>query len=141
MRVVLDSNIYLSGLIFPGSKPAMILNLANKGTFEVFCSDFIVDEIGRILIKKFGYDERTTDQFIGTFLKFVKIIIPQNKVEIIETKKDDNRILECALSARADYLITGDKKHILPLRKIGKIKIINPAEFIEILKEKDEKVS
>lgn len=139
MKVVLDSNIYLSGLIFPNSKPALILYLAGRDEFEVYCSDFIVGEIRRILIKKFGYDERTTDQFIETFLRFVKIIIPQNNISIIKTKNDDNRILECALSVQADYLVTGDKKHILPLEKIGSTRIINPADFIEIMKEKDKK--
>jgi len=133
----LDSNIYLSGLIFPDSKPALILHLASKREFEVYCSDSIVGEIERILIKKFDYDERTTDQFIGSFLKFVEIITPENKISIIKTKKDDNRILECALSAEADYLVTGEKKHILPLGKIDGTKIINPADFIEMLKGKE----
>lgn len=137
MRVVIDSNIYLSGLIFPDSKPALILYLANQGKFKVYCSDFIVDEIRRILIKKFGYNERIANQFIGEFLKFIKIIIPHKKINIIKANKDDNHILECALFAKADYLITGDKKHILPLGKIGKTEIINPAEFIKMLIEKD----
>lgn len=136
MRVVMDSNIYLSGLVFPESKPAHILHLANRGEFEVYCSDFIVGEVRRVLTKKFNYTERTSDQFVEAFLKFVKIIVPQDKIDIIKVKKDDNHILECALSAKADYLITGDKKHILPLAKIGNTKIVNPAEFIGILEEK-----
>ena len=137
MKIVLDSNVYLSGLIFPRSKPALILSLTRKGVFEVFCSDFIVGEIRRILVMKFGYSERIAEQFIEEFLKFAKVILPDKKVHLIKAKKDDNRILECAISAKADYLITGDKKHILPLRKVGRTKIISPTEFLNELRNDD----
>ena len=134
MKVVLDTNIYLSGLIFSDSNPALILNFAQKGKFELYCSDFIIKEIRRNLIVKFGYDEISTEQFIEELLKISKIVIARRKVAIIKIKKDDNRILECALAAKADYLVTGDKKHILPLGKIKKTKIVSAAEFVEKLK-------
>ncbi|PIX30101.1 putative toxin-antitoxin system toxin component, PIN family [Candidatus Berkelbacteria bacterium CG_4_10_14_0_8_um_filter_42_34] len=134
MKVVLDTNIYLSGLIFSNSNPALILDFARRGKFELYCSDFIIREIRRNLIIKFGYDEIIAEQFIEEILKISKIIIVRRKVEIIKVRKDDNRILECALAAKADYLITGDKKHILPLGKIAVTKIISAAEFIEKLK-------
>lgn len=133
MKVVLDSNIYLSGLIFSDSNPALILDFAQKGKFELYCSDFIIKEIHRNLIIKFGYNETMAEQFIEEILKITKIIIPRRKVKIIKVKKDDNRILECALAAKADYLVTGDKKHILPLRKIVGTKIISAADFVEII--------
>jgi len=133
MKVVLDTNIYLSGLIFPNSKPAFILYLARQRKFELYGSDFIINEIQRNLALKFGYDEKTVEQFIKEILKFIKIIIPKKKINLIKEKKDDNRILECAFCADADYLITGDKKHILPLSKIGRTKIISAADFIKEL--------
>jgi putative PIN family toxin of toxin-antitoxin system len=133
MKVVLDTNIFLSGLIFPKSKPSLILSLARKREFETYCSIFIIREIKLVLADKFGFDEKTINQFAEELLQFVIVIDPHKKVNIISAKKDDNRILECALSAKADYLITGDKKHILPLRKIGTIKTINASDFIEEL--------
>lgn len=134
MKVVLDTNIYLSGLIFPGSNPALILDLAQKRKFELYCSDFILEEIRRNLIIKFGYSETVAEQFIEEILKIVKIIIPREKVDMIKNKEDDNRILECALAAKADYLVTGDKKHILPLRQNAETEIISATGFIEKLK-------
>lgn len=86
---------------------------------------------------KFGYSERIADQFIEEFLKFAKVILPDKKVHLIRAKKDDNRILECAMSAKADYLITGDKKHILPLGEVGKTRIISPAEFLNEFQNDD----
>lgn len=133
MKVVFDTNIYLSGLIFPGSNPALILDFAQKRKFELYCSDFIIGEIRRNLTIKFGYDDAMVEQFIQEILKITKIIIPRRKVNIIKNKEDDNRILECALMAKADYLVTGDKKHILPLKKIAKTEIISASDFIEKL--------
>lgn len=134
MKVVIDTNIYLSGLIFSDSNPALILDFAQKRKFELYCSDFIIREIRRNLVIKFGYNEMVAEQFIEEILKITKIIIPRRKIDIIKVKKDDNRILECALAAKADYLVTGDKKHILPLKKIAETKIISESDFIEKLK-------
>lgn len=133
MKVVFDTNIYLSGLIFSGSNPALILDLAGKRKFELYCSNFIINEIRRNLIIKFGYDEAVAEQFIEEILKITTIIIPRRKVNIIKNKESDNRILECALAAKADYLVTGDKKHILPLGKIVKTKIISASDFVDKL--------
>ncbi|MDO8444117.1 MAG: putative toxin-antitoxin system toxin component, PIN family [bacterium] len=137
MKVVLDTNIYLSGLIFKDSKPSLILDLAKKGKFEIYCSDFIIAEIERIFVSKFGYSQKTVDKIIIEILKFVQIIEPDKQVDAIKAKADDNRILECALSAKADYLVTGDKKHILPLGKIGETKIINAADFLDELNQSE----
>ncbi|PIS07990.1 putative toxin-antitoxin system toxin component, PIN family [Candidatus Berkelbacteria bacterium CG10_big_fil_rev_8_21_14_0_10_43_13] len=133
MKVVLDTNIYLSGLIFPNSKPSLVLDLAKEGKFEIYCSDFIIVEIERIFIAKFGYGQNTTDKIILEILKFVKVIQPDKKVDVIKSNADDNHILECAMSAQADYLVTGDKKHILPLKKFGTTKIVNASDFLEKL--------
>lgn len=131
MKVVIDTNIYLSGLVFPDSKPAQILNLAKKNKFSVYCSPFIISEIRRNLASKFNYNNRVADIFIGEILKYVNIIIPEKKTSLIKAKKDDNFVLDCAIAAKADFLISGDKKHILPIKIIAKTKIISAAEFIQ----------
>lgn len=131
MKVVLDTNIYLSGLIFPKSKPALILRLAKRKKFLTYCSSFIIFEIRRNLMIKFGLEDQIVQKIIDDILKYVQLITPKKHLNIILTKKDDNRILDCAIAAEADFLVTGDKKHILPIKKIGKTKIISAAEFIQ----------
>lgn len=133
MKVVLDTNIYLSGLIFPDSKPALILSLAKKAKFSVYCSSFIVSELHRNLILKFGYKDEIAEEIINDILKYVKLIVPEKMINLIKAKKDDNRILECAVAAKADFLVTGDKKHILPIKKIASTKIVSSSEFIDHL--------
>ena len=134
MKVVLDTNIYLSALIFPNSKPALILYLAKLGNFSVFCSSFIISEIRRNLRLKFDLSDEIAEKIIDDVLKYVKIITPQAKINLITAKYNDNLILDCAVAAKADFLVTGDKKHILPIKKISKTEIISAATFIEKLK-------
>lgn len=133
MKVILDTNIYLSALIFPESKPALILHLAKRKEFSVFCSSFIISEIRRNLRLKFDLDDNVAEKIIDDILKYVKIITPQAKINLITAKHNDNLILDCAVAAGADFLVTGDKKHILPIKKIGKTEIISAANFIEKL--------
>lgn len=130
MRVVLDTNIYLSGLLFPEGFPAKILQLARARKIRVYCSKFIIDELKKNLIVKFNYSEVVAEKFIEEILKFVRIVRPQVKIQIVKEKDDDNRILEAACVVKADYLVSGDKKHILPLKKFRGVRIISAREFI-----------
>ena len=134
MKVVLDTNIYLSALVFPDSKPALILYLAKRAEFSVFCSSFIILEIRRNLMLKFGIENEVVEKIIDDILQYVQLITPAKKTRLITAKSDDNLILDCALAAKAEFLVTGDKKHILPIKQIGKTEIVSAAEFIEKLK-------
>lgn len=131
MKVVLDSNIILSALIFPKSKPACVLKLAKQSKIELYLSQFIIKEIKKNLNVKFDYSESLSNKVINELLKFGKIVIIKKQISLIKEKTDDNRILETAIAAKADYLISGDKKHILPLKNIGKTKIISASDFLD----------
>ena len=137
MKVVLDTNIYISGYIFPGEKTSLVLDLAQKKEFEVYCSPFIIEKVRRMLTTKFEYKEFIANQFIEQILLFAHVIYPNKEVNIIKTNIDDNQILNCVLTVKADYLITGDKKHLLPIKKVGKTKIVSVTEFLEIFKSLD----
>jgi predicted nucleic acid-binding protein len=60
------------------------------------------------------------------------LVEPTERITLVTAKDDDNRILECAVAARADYLVTGDKEHLLPLRSIGPTQIVAPAAFLAL---------
>ena len=62
-------------------------------------------------------------------------MVPYRKVDIVKNDEADNRILECALEAQAHYLVSGDKRHLLPLKKFEGIRIVSPAEFLEFLEK------
>ena len=132
MRVVLDTNVLLSALAFPGSKPDQVLQRVRRGEVELFLSPFILAEFERILRDKFRFTKRQTDERVTAIRHMATLVEPTERITLVATKDDDNRILECALAARADYLVTGDKEHLLPLRSVGPTQIVTPAAFLTL---------
>ncbi len=130
VRVVIDTNVYISGLTFTG-KPNEVLELMIKEKIEVYISPFILGEIETILKKTFGWDEEQVKKALNQIKRKVTQIQPKAKVSIVKQKDSDNRIIECAIEAKAQYLVSGDTKHLLPLKQYHGIKIISPAKFLE----------
>ncbi len=106
MRVVLDTNVIVSGLNFPGNE-RLVLELAFRGRLELCLSPFILDEFISTLVLKLGWNEERSAQVLGVLRDAVPVIEPQRLSEMIEGGHADNRILECAVAVSAAYLVTG----------------------------------
>lgn len=132
LKVVLDTNIYVSAILV-GGKPEQIIDLAREGVIEVFISKPILVEIERILKEKLRHtDEQVQFELLDT-KSVTKFISPKAKVAVVQGDEADNRILECAIHGKVDYLISGDTKHLQPLKQYKGVKILSPAEFLEKL--------
>jgi putative PIN family toxin of toxin-antitoxin system len=132
LKVVIDTNVLISALNF-GGKPAQILRLFIRGEIEVYISSFILNELKRILREKFEWEEDRIADVIRRIREKAIEVHPKRKVLLIKEKRDDNRILECALEGKARYIISGDKRHLLPLKKYRGIKILSPGEFLRVV--------
>lgn len=130
IRVLLDTNVILSAILF-GGKPRQILDLISAFQIQGFLSRHILAEVSGVLRKKFKLSQEKIDQIESLLVESFQVIEPDFSVNLIKGKLADNRILECALAAKADYLISGDTKHILPLKKIKGTKIVSPDEFLK----------
>jgi uncharacterized protein len=116
------------GLIFPRANQPGCLIWVARGKFANFTSAFILNETTRNLILKFSWTEeesKSASLWLKTFSTLVK---PGIRISVISCEPD-NRILECALEAQANYIITGDH-HLLDLKTYQEIKILTPAEFL-----------
>ena len=132
MRVVPDTNVVVSGLNFPGNE-RLILELALRGRFELYLSPFILEEVTGVLGRKFGWDEDRAAEACRTLEKAGTVIEPRRLPDVIEANEADNRILECATEASADYLITGDRRHLLPLEEHQGVTMLNAPRFLAVL--------
>lgn len=130
-RVVLDTNVYLSGIIF-GGNPKHILDLILDRKITAFTSPAILLEISQKLQEKFGWSKNQILTTVKTLAKTVTVVSPQRKLNVVKSDKTDNKIIEAAVEAEADYIITGDK-HLLQIRKYQNIKIVFPSSFLSIL--------
>ena len=132
MRVVLDTNVIISALNFPGNE-RLVLELALRGRFEFYLSRFIMEEAAGVLVGKFGWDEERTAQAIRVIENAAAIIDPPRLAEVVEGDHADNRVLECAVAARAEYLVTGDRRHLLPIGEHQGTRIVNAPRFLSAL--------
>ena len=134
MRVVLDTNVIVSGLNFPGNE-RLVLELALRGRFELCLSPFILDEVAGVLVGKFDWAEERSAQALRALGDAATVVETRRLPEVIEDGHPDNRILECAVEASADYLVTGDRRHLLPLQEHQGVRILNAPKFLSVESE------
>ena len=132
MRVVLDTNVIVSGLNFPGNE-RLVLGLALRGRFELCLSPFILEEVAGVLTRKFGWSEERSSQAVQALRDAATIIEPVQPPPEIADSQADNRILGCAAEAAAVYLVTGDRRHLLPIGEHSGAKILNAPLFLSAL--------
>jgi len=131
LRVVLDTNVYISAILF-GGKCEEILKLASQRLFEVVISKKILGEIKSVLKEKFYW----TDKQIAEVIKYIKeiafVINPDISLNVVKEDPADNKIIECAVASNATYIVTGDKQHLLAIKEYAGIKIISLMEFLKL---------
>ena len=137
MRVVLDANIIVSGLITEHGNQAHILDLAAEGRFSLFLSNFILEEVAGVMPRKFGWDLQRVARTFSVLTDTATILDPPNSGHTLTGHPPDDRILDCVAAAEADFLVTGDRRHLLPLRTFGNARIVTAAEFLEELEASD----
>lgn len=131
MKVVFDTNVFVSAFIVQGSRSESAFLLAQRHTVELYSSVPILTETARVLRTKFNQPE----QDIATALKLIsRASIISRPVRTITALEDlpDNRILECAATAQADAIVTGDQ-HLLKLRTFECIAIVRVADFLRMI--------
>ena len=131
LRVACDTNVLLSMLGLPGRRLEILWEVIERGDIELVLSEFILEELSRNLIRKIKLSEGETAEILRTLSDYAEIVSPKQRVSVIRQKESDNRILECALAASADVLITGNFKHIRPLGSFRGIEILTPREFLD----------
>jgi len=135
-RAVLDTNVFVSGLINPKGAPSAILRALQSKRFILVSSPPINEEIIEVLNRpyirdRYGLGDRIFDvSFILWELAELVIDLPDVRVS---TDPDDDKFLATADAGRADYLVTGDVGDLLRLHKYRDVAIISPREFVSIL--------
>ena len=133
IRIVLDTNVYISALLF-GGKPADVILLARdrEGIF-IYSSPYILEEVRKVLSEKFNWPEDKARELHDLLATRARLVDAQERIFDIQDDAD-NRVLECAVSSRAHYIVSGDK-HLLDLKEFRSISIIKPAEFLALLSD------
>ena len=132
MRVVLDTNVIISGLNFQGNE-RLVLDLARRGRFDLCLSNFVLQEVSAVLDRKFGWHETRITHSVRMLGDWAQMVDPTEPLEVVKHHPADNLILACAVEASADYLVTGDRRHLLPIKQFRGTRIVNAASFLSDL--------
>jgi putative PIN family toxin of toxin-antitoxin system len=110
VRIVFDTNVYISAFAAPGSRSSLALQLAARGVFELVVSPAILAELHRKLSgPKFGFSEQELDDADRNIAQIATIVEPEVELSVLDDEPD-NRILECAVASGASAIVTGDKE-------------------------------
>jgi putative PIN family toxin of toxin-antitoxin system len=128
---VLDTNVMVSGLLRSAGPPAAVIELGFSGQFRWYISESIWAEYAVVLARKrLGIDPRRAAEFFVDLRDVAVFVTPTKKLHPCADANDD-KFLECALEARADYVVTGNARHY-PTR-FQDIRVILPRQFFTIL--------
>jgi putative PIN family toxin of toxin-antitoxin system len=129
VKVVFDTNVLVSALVFPGGRGEEALSRIIAERDELILSKPILDELLAVLARKFSRDTEELAR-VALFLADIgSMVKPRRRVAVLKDAAD-NRILECALAGRAQAVVTGDKA-LLALEEYQGVRILSLASFLE----------
>jgi putative PIN family toxin of toxin-antitoxin system len=127
IRVVADTNIFVSAIMF-GGLPGAFLDLALRGSFSLIVSIPILDELDEKLRLKFQVSADDSSAIRAKLEAIADMVTPTENLAIIVDDPDDDRVLECAIEGRADFIVSGDR-HLLRLASFKSIPILTVRQF------------
>jgi uncharacterized protein len=131
LRVVLDTNVYFSALTYPQGVPFQIWQKAIRQDFVLIVSPAIIREVADVLRNKDGWHEAAIVVAVKLMAKVGDVVVPRISLQVVAGDPDDDRILECAITGKADLIVSGDR-HLRRLKSFEGIGIVRPIDFLRI---------
>lgn len=133
-RVVADTNVLVSAIQF-GGKPKQLLDLAVDGHIDLGISEAIVEETLRVLRDKFHRTPDEVEESDRQLRVVARVVTPTETIKAVADDPSDDRILECAVAAAAEVIVSGDR-HLLALGSFRGVPIQRIGEFLAALEVK-----
>lgn len=133
VRIVLDTNILVSGLLYPG-KPRRLIDLTIRGRIEAVSSIEMIDELRGVLSReKFGLSKEEQAAMIDFVIRLVSITVLKSKFKAVKDP-DDDMVINTAYDGKAVYIVSGDNE-VLELKQFGEIRIVKASEMLRLIEE------
>ena len=129
MRVVFDTNIFVSAFVLPGSRADAALIRVVDDIDQLVISKVIIDELLTVLARKFARDADELARVAVFLSDLAEVVRPRGRIDVLQDGAD-NRILECARTGKVDVIVTGDKA-MIELGSYRSINIISLRNFLE----------
>lgn len=134
MNIVLDTNTIISGLFWKGA-PRQLLDLARSGTFSLFTSPDLLAELSNVLERqkfsaRIAQVSVSVEELVLGYASLAVTVRPHKINPVIKADPDDDKVLACAITAKAEIIVSGDS-HLLDFKKYQGIKIITVNQVLE----------
>lgn len=131
--VVFDTNILISALLSLHGAPFRCLALARFGHVESVICDPILDEFTGKLQTKFGYAPAQAQAAAAEIRQFSRLVTITQRLQVVAADPKDDKVIECAVAGGATHIVTGDRRHLLPLGSYQGIAIVSATEFLRLV--------
>ncbi|MDO8741083.1 MAG: putative toxin-antitoxin system toxin component, PIN family [Candidatus Woesearchaeota archaeon] len=132
MRVVLDTNVFISGIFWEGNFCSQIIDKWRKGRFQLVSSPKLVEEFVKALRSfKISMDEELIEEWKNLIIENSVMVDPTTAIKAVNDDPEDDKFVEAAIYGEADFIVSQDK-HLLKLKEYNKIRILNPEEAVLI---------
>ncbi len=142
LRALLDVNVLVLGTLTPAGAAGVILDQWLEGTFTLVTCEELIAEYREVLsrpkfVKRYkGVTLQTIAASSSALREFSEVVTLSPPIpRVIRDDPEDDVVLECAAVGRADYIVSGDREHLLPLGQYQGVPIVPPAAFVQILDE------
>jgi putative PIN family toxin of toxin-antitoxin system len=130
VRVVFDTNVVASASFWRGAPFECLAAWAQGRCVAVVSAALLAEYHETIDELRLDYPDRKCVAWAEVLTESAELVFPVERASGATADPDDEMILECALAAEADFIVSGDKKHLLALRQFQGIPIVSPAEFL-----------
>jgi putative PIN family toxin of toxin-antitoxin system len=134
MRIVLDTNVALSALLWRGTPYALLRTVRRRPDLRLFASE-LADVLTRpVPTKRLSLIARAGQDVLADYREALEMVVPLSTPAVVAADPDDDPVIAAAVAAEADMLVSGDR-HLLVLDGYDKIRIVTPAEAFRIVSE------
>jgi uncharacterized protein len=131
LRALCDTNVLVSAFI-AGGPPSRVIEAAIDGRIEFVLAEPVLDELERVLTTKLGFEQGQAGEVKAFLIELARELVaaPSRSPEPVTGDRDDDVILACAVAAGADVLVSGDRRHLLPVGKHRGVRIVAPQALL-----------
>ena len=135
MRIVLDTNVVLSALLWRGTPHHLLAAIGQHSSIQLYSSTALLEELADVLArpsatKRLALIGRSVRDVLADYIEAIELVEPSSVPRVVVGDVDDDQVIAAAVAARAELIVSGDRKHLLPLGSHQGIDIVDAAEAV-----------
>jgi len=135
VRLLLDTNVVVSALLWRGTPYRLLAAIRERGDVQLVASMALLDELADVLARPFAAQRlamigRTVRDVVADYVALVELVEPANVPRVVLGDVDDDQVIAAAVAARVDLIVSGDRRHLLPIGSHDGIAIVDAGEAV-----------